>query len=322
MMKNVLVTVPFPEEMKPQLEQQLPDARFTYCRAADVTDEMLAETNILLGNVPPTRVPLASKLEWMQLNSSGSDAYVKPGVLPAGAKLTNSTGAYGLAISEHLLAATLFLKKKLGLYHRNQQRCLWQDEGRVTAIQGSTTLVVGLGSIGGDYAKKMAALGSKVYGIRRNRTACPDYLEAVGTFEELDAWLPKADIVALALPNSPQTYRLFDAARMAKMKPGSILLNVGRGTCIDSDALLDALQKGPLMGASIDVTDPEPLPADSPLWQCENLLITPHISGDYHLQETLDYILGLFVENLGRFARGEELLNPVDFETGYRKSAL
>lgn len=321
-MKNVLVTVPFPEELKAKLEQQLPEGRFTYCQRNEVTDELLADTQILLGNVPPARLAAAPKLEWMQLNSSGADAYVKPGVLPEGAKLTNATGAYGLAISEHLLATTLFLKKKLGLYHRNQQRCLWQDEGRVTAIQGSTTLVVGLGSIGGDFARKMAALGSKVYGIRRNRTACPEYLEAIGTFEELDQWLPKADVVALALPNSPQTYRLFDAARLAKMKPGSILLNVGRGSCIDPDALLDALRNGPMMGASIDVTDPEPLPADSPLWQCENLLITPHISGDYHLQETLDYIQGLFVENLGRYARGEELLNPVDFASGYRKSVL
>lgn len=321
-MKQVIVTIPFPQERKAELEGQLPGGRFIYCPPAQITDEMLAQTNILLGNVPPARVPLAPQLEWMQLNSSGSDAFVKPGVLPVGAKLTNSTGAYGLAISEHLLAATLFLKKKLGLYHRNQQKALWQDEGPVSAIQGSTTLVIGLGNIGGDYARKMAALGSHVYGIRRNQAPCPDHLEAVGTFAQLDEWLPKADIVALALPNSPETYRLFDEARMARMKPGSILLNVGRGSCIDQDALLNALRNGPLMGASIDVTDPEPLPAESPLWQCENLLITPHISGEYHLQETLDHIVELFIENLGRYVRGEELRNPVDFQTGYRKSAL
>lgn len=241
-------------------------------------------------------------------------------MLPQGCALTNSTGAYGLAISEHLLATTFFLKKKLGLYARNHARALWQDEGRVTAIQGSTTLVIGLGSIGGDYARKMALLGSRVYGIRRTAAPCPDYLAGVGTFAQLEEWLPKADIVALALPNSPQTVGLMNAQRFALMKPGSILLNVGRGSCVDSAALYQALQEGPLAGASIDVTDPEPLPADSPLWQCENLLITPHISGDYHLQETLDYIVSLFLENLERYAKGEPLRNPVDFETGYRKS--
>ena len=188
----------------------------------------------------------------------------------------------------------------------------------VTAIAGSTTLVVGLGSIGGDYAAKMAALGSRVYGIRRNKTACPPYLAAVGSFEQLGEWLPLADIVALALPNTPETLHLFDAARLAQMKPGSILLNVGRGSCIDGAALAAALRTGPLMAAALDVTEPEPLPAGHPLWDSENLFLTPHVAGDFHLQETLDWITALFIENLGRYARGEALQNPVDPATGYR----
>ena len=148
-MKNVLVTLPLEADQKTRLEQQLPNAVYTYSPAGDVTDGQIAAADIILGNLPPERVPLATHLEWMQLNSSGADAYAAPGVLAPGARLTNSTGAYGLAISEHLLAQTFFLKKKLGLYHRNQLNKRWQDEGRVTAIQDSTTLVVGLGSIGG-----------------------------------------------------------------------------------------------------------------------------------------------------------------------------
>lgn len=318
-MKNILVTLPLEADQKSRLQQQLPDAVYTYSRACDVTDAQIAAADIILGNLPPERVSLATHLEWMQLNSSGSDAYVQPGVMNPGARLTNSTGAYGLAISEHLLAQTFYLKKKLGLYHRNQLNKVWQDEGKVTAIKDSTTLVVGLGSIGGDYARKMALLGSKVYGIRRNKTVTPDYLQAVGTFDDLDAWLPKADIVALALPNTPQTFHLFNAQRLSLMKPNSILLNVGRGTSIDTDALCDALHNGPLMAAALDVTDPEPLPASHPLWDCENLMLTPHISGDYHLQETLDYIVELFIRNLGHYASGETLENPVDPTTGYRK---
>ena len=319
--KNVLVTLPLEADQKTRLEQQLPNAGYTYSPAGDVTDGQITAADIILGNLPPERVPLATHLEWMQLNSSGADAYAAPGVLAPGARLTNSTGAYGLAISEHLLAQTFFLKKKLGLYHRNQLNKRWQDEGRVTAIQDSTTLVVGLGSIGGDYARKMSLLGSKVYGIRRNKTAAPDYLQAVGTFDDLDAWLPLADIVAVALPNTPQTFHLFDARRLSMMKPGSILLNVGRGTSVDTDALCQALLSGPLMAAAVDVTDPEPLPVSHPLWDCENLLLTPHISGDYHLQETLDYIVALFIRNLGHYASGEPLENPVDPKTGYRKFA-
>lgn len=318
-MKQILVTIPMQPQQRALLEQQLPGADYTYLPAQQVQDGQIAAAHIILGNLPPERLHLATQLEWLQLNSSGADAYAKPGVLPQGALLTNSTGAYGLAISEHLLAQTLFLKKKLGLYYKNQLAGQWKDEGQVTAIAGSTTLVVGLGSIGGDYARKMALLGSRVYGIRRNRAACPDYLQGVGTFDDLDAWLPQADIVALALPNTPQTYRLFNAGRLALMKPGSILLNVGRGTTVDTDALCAALASGPLMAAALDVTDPEPLPVGHPLWKCGNLLLTPHVAGDYHLQETLDCIVGLFVRNLGRFARGEALENPVDLATGYRK---
>ena len=318
-MKNVLVMLPMTEQQRARLQQQLPDAVYTFLPRVGATDGQIAAADIILGNLPPQRLAQAAHLEWLQLNSSGADAYAKPGVLPAGAKLTNATGAYGLAISEHMIGQTFYLKKKLGLYHRNQMAGQWKDEGQVTAIQGSTTLVVGLGNIGGDYARKMALLGSKVYGIRRNKTACPGWLQAIGTFDDLDAWLPMADIVALAVPNTPQTYHLFDARRLAGMKPGSILLNVGRGTSIDSDALYAALQNGPLLGAAIDVTDPEPLPPGHPLWRCENLLLTPHISGDFHLQETLDYIAELFIRNLGHYAKGEELENPVDAATGYRK---
>lgn len=317
-MKQILVTLPMPPEKRALLEAQMPDAAYTYCPKNEVSDEQIAAANIILGNLPPERLACAGNLEWFQLNSSGSDAYAKPGVLPAGAKLTNATGAYGLAISEQLLGYTFFLKKKFGLYHKNQLNSEWKDEGMVTAIAGSNTLVVGLGNIGGDYAAKMAALGSRVYGIRRNKTACPPYLAALGCFEQLDEWLPMADIVALALPNTPETVHLFDETRLARMKPGSILLNVGRGSCIDQNALAAALYTGPLMAAAIDVTEPEPLPAEHPLWRCENLFLTPHVAGDFHLQETLDWITNLFIENLGRYARGETLQNPVDPATGYR----
>ncbi len=315
---KILVTLPLTEQERAELEGIAPDATYVYCDE-NVSDEEIASAQVILGNLPPERMSIAEKLEWLHLNSAGADVYTKAGVFSHAISLTNSTGAYGLAISEHLLAQTFFLKKKLGLYHRNQMSGVWKDEGEVTAIEGSTTLVIGLGNIGGDYARKMALLGSKVYGIRRNITACPPMLQAVGTFDDLDAWLPQADIVALALPNTPQTYHLMNAARFAQMKKGSILLNVGRGTSVDTDALYQALQTGPLEAAAVDVTDPEPLPQGHPLWSCENFLLTPHVSGDYHLRETRDYIMGLAIENFRRYVNGTELKNQVDFSTGYRK---
>ncbi|HAB94526.1 MAG TPA: D-2-hydroxyacid dehydrogenase [Lachnospiraceae bacterium] len=317
---KILITVPFTEEQKERLRAQMPEASYHFTDKVSLTDEEIREADIILGNVPVDRLANAQSLKWLQLNYSGADAYAAEGVLAHEVMLTNATGAYGLAISEHLLAVTFFLKKKLGRYHRNQMHGQWKDEGQVTAIAGSRTLVIGLGNIGGEYARKMSLLGSRVTGIRRTKAACPEYLDAIGTFEDLERFLPEADIVAMALPNTPQTRHIMNAERLSMMKKGSILLNVGRGTAIDQDALLHALESGRLAGASIDVTDPEPLPADHPLWHCENLLLTPHVAGDYHLQETLDHIVELFIENLGRYAKGKELLNPVDRKTGYRRT--
>ena len=288
---KILITVPFTEEQEKRLRAQMPGAEYMFTTRVKASDKQIREADVILGNLPVARLAQAANLKWLQLNSSGADAYAAEGALAPEVILTNATGAYGLAISEHLLAATFFLKKKLGLYFMNQKNREWKDEGQVTAISGSRTLVIGLGSIGGDYARKMALLGSRVVGIRRTKAECPDYLEEIGTFEDIDRFLPEADIVALALPNTPQTYHL-----------------------------VKVLRNGPLAGASIDVTDPEPLPADHPLWRCENLLLTPHIAGDYHLQETLDQIVELFIDNLGRYAKGRELRNPVDKKTGYRKT--
>lgn len=317
---KILITVPFTEEQEKRLRAQMPGAEYEFTTRIKASDEQIREADIILGNLPVARLAQAENLKWLQLNSSGADAYAAEGALAPEVVLTNATGAYGLAISEHLLAATFFLKKKLGRYYINQKNREWKDEGQVTAVSGSRTLVIGLGSIGGDYARKMALLGSRVIGIRRTKAECPDYLEEIGTFEDIDRFLPEADIVAMALPNTPQTYHIMNEERLLGMKRGSILLNVGRGTAIDQDALVRVLRNGPLAGASIDVTDPEPLPADHPLWRCENLLLTPHIAGDYHLQETLDQIVELFIDNLGRYAKGRELRNPVDKKTGYRKT--
>lgn len=134
-----------------------------------VTEEELANAQIIIGNVSAEQLAKAPKLEWFQLNSAGSDAFCKPGVLKEGVLLTNATGAYGLAISEHMLGVTLMMQKHLAEYYVNQKNHQWKDEGAVTSIYGSTTLVVGLGDIGGEYAKRMKALGSYTIGLRRTR---------------------------------------------------------------------------------------------------------------------------------------------------------
>ena len=304
---------------KEALKGLLPDAEILYRTPASVTEKDLEGAEIILGNPKPAWVSKCSTLKLLQLQSAGADGYTAEGVLPKGCALCNTTGAFGLAISEHMLAVTLALLKKLPSYYEEQKKHAWTDLGEVHSIWNSRTLVVGLGDIGGEYAAKMHLLGSHVTGIRRTKQEKPDYLEALYQMDALDTELPKADIVATVLPRTAETYKVFNAERFALMKPGALFINVGRGNAVDSMALYDALCSGHLGGASVDVTDPEPLPADHPLWTAPNLILTPHVSGFFHLRETYERIVRIAIENVGHQVKNEPLRNVIDFSTGYRK---
>jgi len=307
------------EEHKLAIMKTAPGGNFIFSSAMDIDEETIAEAHIIIGNPPIEMIKHARNLKWLQLNSAGADMYVKDGVLKEGVLLTNATGAYGLAISEHMIGVLLEIFKKLHYYRDNQNNSLWKDEGEVKSIYGSTVLIVGLGDIGGEFGKRIKALGGYTIGIRRSNTNKPEYLDELYLMDKLDEVLPKADVVALSLPATKDTYKLFSAEKLSKMKDGAVLINVGRGTCIDTEALCNSLESGKLLGAALDVTDPEPLPKEHRLWTIKNAIITPHISGDYHLKETHNRIVRIAVENLRAYLKGEDLKNIVDFSTGYRK---
>ena len=316
---KILVVLPVENRHKELLRSCAEGAQMEFIPAKDLTKQLVQDADIIIGNVSPELLRGTGRLKWLQLNSAGTDGYTEDGILPEGALLTNATGAYGLAISEHMIGALLCIMKKLHLDGADQQKHVWGDHGNVTSIYGSKTLVVGFGDIGSEFAVRMNALGSRVTGIRRNQTEKPDYLEALYQMDALAECLRTADIVAACLPGTEETYHIFDRNAFAKMKKGAYFLNVGRGNAVDSYALAEALNSGHLAGASVDVTEPEPLPKEHPLWDAKNLLITPHISGNYHLQETHERIIQIAADNLARFMQGRELRNIVDFATGYRK---
>ena len=316
---NILVTIPMDEEQKKTLSAIAPDARVDYIPADQVTQDEAAQAEIILGNVPIPLLKGAKKLKWLQLNFAGSDNCAAPGVLPEGVILTNATGAYGLAISECMLAGILYLIKRLDQYQRNQEQHVWHNEGGVTSIEGSTTLVIGFGDIGSSFAQRMHALGSTVIGIRRNVTEKPDYVSALYQLDKLDELLPLADFVSLSLPNSPQTQKVIGAKQLAEMKNSAVLINVGRGSAVDTDALVEALKVGQIGGAVLDVVHQEPLPADHPLWDAPHLLLTPHVTGNYNLPETLRRVVNIALRNLAAYLNGQPMESVVDFQTGYRK---
>lgn len=330
--KRALVTIPTGERHRNLLQQAAPGWEFRF-RGTDtlvcapqealpgqpVTQEDVDWAQVILGNVPAAMLHGSPALEWLQTNSAGVEAYIQPGVLAGDTLLTNATGAYGLATAEHMLGMLLELFKKLELYRDAQKSGAWQSQGAVKAVYGSTVLVLGMGDIGGEFAARCKALGAKVIGVRRSPRPCPEYADEVHLLEDLDSLLPQADVVAITLPGTDATRGLMSRERLAKMKEGAVLLNVGRGFIVDTEALCDALERGHLSGAGVDVTDPEPLPPTHRLWNIPTAVVTPHISGFYHLRETHERIVGIFLENLRHFQAGEPLRNLVDFATGYRK---
>lgn len=320
-MSHILVVIPVQDRQKEYLENIGKGCLFEYGAPETVTEEQVRAADIIIGNISPDMLKKAQKLQWFQLNSAGADRYLEPGILKNGVILTNATGAYGLAISEYMVGMSFMLQNKFYQYYRNQTEHLWKDRGTVTSIYGSTTLAVGLGDIGGEYASRMKALGSYTIGVRRTGGSKPDYLDEIYTVDQLDRLLPRADFVSLSLPNTPSAYHIMDERRLRLMKPGAYLINVGRGTAIDQDALCRVLKEGHLGGCGVDVTDPEPLPKDHPLWDAPRMVITPHISGQYHLQETFERIVKIAGRNLEHFLAGhrEQMENQVDFETGYRR---
>jgi phosphoglycerate dehydrogenase-like enzyme len=164
----------------------------------------------------------------------------------------------------------------------------------------------------------MKALGAYVIGLRRTIQARPDYVDELLPADKLDEVLPKADIVCLTVPGIKDNAGLIGRERLGKMKKGAIILNGGRGSAIDTEALCDALESGALDGAGLDVTDPEPLPPGHRLWKAENAVITPHISGGRNMPQTGRYMMEINLKNAVRFVKGEKLESLVDYKTGYR----
>lgn len=315
---KVLVVMPVNDIHKKNLESAVGAGEVIYKTPADVTTEDLVDADIIVGNVKPELLSQCNNLKLMQLNSAGTDGYTVPGVLPEGALLANATGSYGLAIAEHMIGALLCMMKKFDKYRIDQENHVWSDHGMVTSILGSKTLVVGLGDIGNEFAVRMNSLGSSVDGIRRTKAEKPAYIDNLYQMDKFYECLKQADIVATCLPGTKETYKLFDEKAFSSMKDGAYFINVGRGNAVDTDSLYDALESGKLAGASVDVTDPDPLPADHKLWNAKNILITPHISGGYHLQATHDKIINIAVNNIRHLAKGEPFENLVDMTTGYR----
>ena len=284
--------------------------RFAASIPLDTAD--YAGTEVILGNPPPAALRPAPPLcADVHTRSAGVDAYTAPGVLPEGVLLTCSTGVYGHSVSKHLFAMLLALMKRLPQYRDQQRQAQWRDLGQARSLLDAEVLMVGTGDLGTSFARLCRALWAHTTGGRRDPARPAQGIQRIYGLSELDELLPRADVVALALPQSPKTVGLFGRERLLRLKEDAILLNGGRGSAVDCAALAEVLESGRLWGAGLDVTDPEPLPPEHPLWRQPRALITPHTAGGDHLPDTARRIAAIALDNLGRYLRGKPLRNQV-----------
>jgi phosphoglycerate dehydrogenase-like enzyme len=257
----------------------------------------------------------ARRLKFIQSISAGVDQYDRAVLAGAGIRLASAQGANANAVSEHAMALTLALMRRIPEARDNQARRHWRGmigdlTQREDELGGKTLLVVGIGRIGGRLARLAKAFGMNVIGLRRDPAQGPEGADEIHGMDRLHEMLPRADIVALTCALTPETRGLIDAAAIAAMRPTALLVNVARGAVCDEAALTAALAVGRLAGAALDVTSEEPLAPDSPLWTMPNVLITPHTGGETRSYE--NNVLDLMEENLARLRAGQrDLRNQV-----------
>ncbi|HTB56709.1 MAG TPA: D-2-hydroxyacid dehydrogenase [Polyangia bacterium] len=278
---------------------------------------------VVVGDLTDDQLAQAHQLRWLSSVAAGLDEVVTPAVLARGVAVTSASGVHGPNIAEHLMAMILMFTRGMPKLFRAQIRRRWERDSKSRSdgpgeLTGKTLLIVGLGRIGEALAVRARPFGVRVVAVKHDLSRRHD--AGVGVDEllpmgALDEALGRADHVCLTVPLTPATHHLMDARRLARMRPGAFLYNISRGAVIDEAALVEALRAGKLAGAGLDVFEEEPLPATSPLWELENVILTPHVAGTTPLyyQRTA----ALFADNLERFLAGRPLANQFDRARGY-----
>jgi phosphoglycerate dehydrogenase-like enzyme len=303
-----------------ELEERFPDASFVVVSSSREALAHVAEAGAVVGFCRADILSAAPHVTWVQIFSAGAERCLA--VEEASREslvLTNMQKMSSPVIAEHAIAMLFALTRNLPAFIGDMEKGTWNRGANrtesMTTIEGKTMLVIGLGGIGTEIARRGAALGMRVVGTRNSSREGPDFVDYVGLSDEMGDLAKEADVIVNALPLTPQTRGLLGAEFFgAELPRKPFFINVGRGATVDSQALLAALQAGWIAGAGLDVTDPEPLPPGHALWQQENVVITPHVSGRGSDRRRSRL---LWLENVRRYLAGDALLNVVDPARGY-----
>lgn len=318
---KLLIMAPNFNEYEAEIRAIVPDWQLVALKEkpeAELLYKEIRDADVIFGQPNYKELKEAKKLQWLQMQWAGVDCYAKAPYFPENVLLTNVSGAYGDVIGEHALALTLALARHLRKYGHQQDKAYWQDCGSEKFLSGSTALILGVGDLGSQCAKRFKALGLKTIGIATYQRLVP-YFDEVYTMKELEELLTKADVVIGCLPDTALTRGLLNGTKLSLMKDDAILINVGRGSLIVEKDLEELLAKGKFWGVGLDVFEKEPLNPNSTLWQRDNVIITPHVAGIAfgHAKSAERAVYNIFMDNLKRFVAHEELKNIVDLKAGY-----
>lgn len=302
-----------------ELKTHFQDANIVIVSSLEDALAHAADAGAIVGSCNGELLAAAGRVTWVQIFSSGAERCVDlPQIASGKVILSNMQKMSSPTIAEHVIAMLLSLTRNLPQFSRIMEDGRWArgpvDTAGMSTVAGKTLLVLGLGGIGTEVARRANALGMKVIGTRNSKREGPPFVEYVGLADEILTLAGRSDFIVNALPLTDATRGSLNADFFSAVPRGAYFVNVGRGATVDTDALVDALKGKRLAGAGLDVIDPEPLPSDHPLWKLDNVLITPHVSarGGGRTRHTL-----LLVENLKRYIAGDALLNVVDPQKGY-----
>ena len=316
--KIVLLSV-LTDTMKNAIREAAPNATLVAIEDRDEIDREIVDAQVLIGDgISEDQLKHARELVWHHRPWVGVEGLINPTYIDRGIVITNGKGTNAANIAEHVIAMMLAFARELPRFIRDQNRKVWRDWGDGTKsiheVGGQRVLCLGAGKIGQEVARRLAAFDCEVVGASRSGRDVSGFQRCV-SFDDLHDELGEADSIVNCLPMTPTTNKIVSRDMISRMKPGVRFYNVGRGGTVDQDALIEALQSGHIAAAGLDVTTPEPLDAESPLWDMPNVIITSHTAGDS--PQSHERMVDLTSEQLRRYQAGEQLLNVVDLTAGY-----
>lgn len=311
-----------PSWLPPQLQNRFPELTVVALDGYEGIERELPDAEIYVGwSLPPQQLACAQSLKWIHSLMTGVGQLCYPEMVASPVVLTNAATVHAAPVAEHAWALLLAVARRIPSSVCFQakkewaQQEIWDEPPRPFELSGLTLGLIGLGAIGREISRRARAFGMRVIAVKRHPERGREWADEVYSPQELPRLLEQSDVLVLAAPGTPDTRRMLGEREFALLKPSALLVNVSRGSLLDEEALARALREGRLKGAALDVTEQEPLPPDSPLWEAPNLLLTPHLASA--TERLWSRHLALLTENTRRYLAGEPLLNVVDKTAGY-----